>query len=465
MATTIKCDFREIDLALKRLTIFRSLREEDPVIVLFEELLEGILAENESKELIFDKYHQLLGKILEQSLVTAFPSTGNPWQDYLLDRLLLLEKSFVFQLAIKGVPNLAKPIADEIKKDLLSMQALFNLGAKELESGIKNCLGRESWEQISPYWQFTSWGNKEVGESFLAGKISDPILELKLKLYEKHIGWDKHLEMLAKHYKKFGIGKFGIYHAFRFQKNNGEGILKPIPLPDPIKLADLIGYQKQREQVVRNTTQFICGFPANNLLLYGDRGTGKSSTIKALVHEFGPKGLRMIEMTKLDLKELPTVLDAIRHRNHRFIIFIDDLSFEEGEDDFKHLKAVLEGSLEMRPEQVLIYATSNRRHLIKERFSDREWTGDEEVRVQDTLQEKLSLGDRFGMTITFTSPDQDQYLEIVEGLAKQEGLDIELELLREKALKWALWHNGRSGRTARQFVDDLIGRMGMKNGD
>lgn len=451
--------FQQINLALKSLTIFRGLKERGQILPLFEQFLEGLLAARKEKEIIFDHYHQLLGKILEHTLLTPFPPTGNPWQDYIMDQLLLLENNFVFQLANKGVANLPKLVIDEAKSDLLSLQKLFNLDAKELEMGVKEILGN----QISPYWQFSSWGNKEVGETFLAGKVLKPILKLKLIFYEGDNGWDKHLDALAKHYKEFGMGDFGLYHAFKFQNNSQGGYLKPILTPDPIKLMDLVGYEKQREQVIRNTTQFMKGFPGNNLLIYGDRGTGKSSTIKALVHEFGPKGLRMIEMTKMDLKELPTVLEAIRRRNHRFIIFIDDLSFEEGEDDYKHLKAVLEGSLEMRPEHVLIYATSNRRHLIKEKFSDREFTGNEEVRAQDTLQEKLSLGDRFGMTITFITPDQEQYLKIVEGLAKQEGIDIELELLREKALKWALWHNGRSGRTARQFIDDLIGRMGMKN--
>lgn len=237
------------------------------------------------------------------------------------------------------------------------------------------------------------------------------------------------------------------------------GYLAGIPNPDPIRLENLIGYEEQRTEVVRNTQQFVKGYPANNMLLYGDRGTGKSSTIKALIHKFGVNGLRLIQVSKDSLADLPDILEVIRERPYRFIIFIDDLSFEEYETEYKYLKAVLEGNLEAKPDNVVIYATSNRRHLVKEFLSDVEKTG--EIRAQDTVQEKLSLSDRFGITVIFPTPDQETYLKIVEGLAEQKKLNIEKDKLRKLALQWEIWHNERSGRTAKQFIDDLQGKLGL----
>ncbi|MCL6635108.1 MAG: ATP-binding protein [Peptococcaceae bacterium] len=200
--------------------------------------------------------------------------------------------------------------------------------------------------------------------------------------------------------------------------------------------------------------------PANNVLLYGDRGTGKSSTVKALLNHYRDRGLRLVEVAKGDLNGFALIARQLRDRPQRFIIFVDDLSFEESEVAYKELKAVLEGGLESRPANVLIYATSNRRHLVREHFSDRAAPAgpDGEVRGNDTVQEKLSLADRFGITVLFTSPDRALYLDIVRGLAKQRGISLAEGELERRALLWEAWHNGRSGRTARQFVDQISGR-------
>ena len=270
------------------------------------------------------------------------------------------------------------------------------------------------------------------------------------------IEWDRNIDVLAKFYHEKGCGIFARYWAFKWENSENGGRLVGISEPDPITLNELIGYEEQKQQVLRNTRQFVQGFGANNMLLYGDRGTGKSSTIKALVHEFGQEGLRMVEVTKDQLMSLPEILVKFNDRPYRFIIFVDDLSFEEHETEYKYLKAVLEGSLEPAPENVLIYATSNRRHLIREYHSDRV---QDEVRAQDTLQEKLSLSDRFGITVIYPSPDQEEYLKIVQGIAGSRGIDVEPEQLRQMALKWELWHNRRSGRTAKQFIEDLLGRL------
>jgi predicted AAA+ superfamily ATPase len=259
-----------------------------------------------------------------------------------------------------------------------------------------------------------------------------------------------------------------------------------------VRPQDLIGYAPERALLRRNTVQLLAGYPANNVLLYGDRGTGKSSSVKALLHEPaphepGPRSapdlsdpdappqtagagarevvdwgrLRLIEVPKGRLGDFPLIVALLRGRPQRFVLFIDDLSFEEGETQYKDMKAMLEGGLEARPPNAVVYATSNRRHLIREQFADRPAPGTDEVHAMDTVQEKLSFADRFGLTITFPSPNQAAYLAIVEGLARQRGLTIAPAALRARAIEWAAWHNGRSGRTARQFVDHLTGELGL----
>nr|MBA4116609.1 ATP-binding protein [Rubrobacter sp.] len=227
------------------------------------------------------------------------------------------------------------------------------------------------------------------------------------------------------------------------------------------RLETLIGYEREREPLLRNTERLLAGLPSHHALLYGLPGTGKSSTVKAVLNEYADRGLRLVELSKEDLKELPRVLETLRGRGSRFILFVDDLSFEEHEIEYKALKALLEGSVEEPPENVRVYATSNRRNLIRERFSDRADEGSAEegdVHPRDTMQEKLSLVARFGLRLTFPAPDQRRYLEIVSGLARERGMEVPEEDLKEKALLWDRWHSGRSGRTARQFVDELQGR-------
>jgi predicted AAA+ superfamily ATPase len=229
--------------------------------------------------------------------------------------------------------------------------------------------------------------------------------------------------------------------------------------PDPVRFSDLISYDLEREEVIQNTLHFLDGRPANNILLYGDRGTGKSSTVKALANEYHDRGLRIIEVPKGLLADFPLIIRRLDGRNLKFILFVDDLSFEDNEENYTSLKAILEGGLEIKPDNVLIYATSNRKHLIKERFSERAGLAsgsvDDEIRAADTIQEKLSLSDRFGITVVFSSPDKKTYLEIVEGMAKKRGLKIDREHLHREAMKWELQYSGRSPRTARQFVDWL----------
>jgi uncharacterized protein len=228
-------------------------------------------------------------------------------------------------------------------------------------------------------------------------------------------------------------------------------VLRAVLEPDPVRLVELVGYEREREPLLRNTERFLTGLPAHHALLYGLPGTGKSSTVKAVLNEYADRGLRLVEVAKEDLGALPRVLEALRGRGPRFVIFVDDLSFEEHEVEYKSLKALLEGSVEKSPENVRVYATSNRRNLVRERFSERE----DDVHARDTTQEKLSLAARFGLRVTFAVPDQGRYLEIITGLARQRGIEIPEAELVERATLWDRWHAGRSGRTARQFVDEL----------
>lgn len=251
------------------------------------------------------------------------------------------------------------------------------------------------------------------------------------------------LNQLKAFYQQNGCGRFARYHAFIWRNRQ----LTPVRYPDSIRLEDLKGYELQRNLVLENTKAFLQDLPANNCLLYGDRGTGKSSTVKALLHEF--PALRLIEMPKMEIPHFPELVELLAELPMKFIVFIDDLSFSKQDDTYAALKAVLEGGLAARPENTLIYATSNRRHLLRETFSDRE--GDEIHRV-DTIQESLSLADRFGLSVRFMLPDKAQFLDIVEKLARQQGLESHLPQLFIGAERFATERAGRSPRCARQYV-------------
>ena len=257
---------------------------------------------------------------------------------------------------------------------------------------------------------------------------------------------------------------FARYHAFRWDARRGRGRLVAIHEPRPFDLDDLVGVERPLARLVRNTEQFLAGLPSHHVLLHGERGTGKSSAVRGLLTRYGERGLRLVEVHRDDLLRLPEVLDALRGLPWRILLFSDDLSFAEGESGFRELKAALEGSLAAPPENVRIVATSNRRHLLPERRSDNaavRLDEDGELHLGEALEEKLALADRFGLVIGFYGFDQRTYLEIVERYAKQAGLDVAGAALREEALRFALERSSRSGRTARQFVDDLTGRLGL----
>lgn len=261
------------------------------------------------------------------------------------------------------------------------------------------------------------------------------------------------LAQLLSFYMAHGSGIFALNRAFKWQTREGAGDLVPISDLEKYSLNSLVGYEEQKGELLANTEQFLSGKRANNVLLFGDSGTGKSSSVKALLNEpgFVRRGLRMIEVHKEQYRDIAEILNRVRGRNYRFILFMDDLSFEEFEVEYKYLKAIIEGGLERKPDNVLIYATSNRRNLIREVWKDRK-TASDDVHGWDTMQEKHSLADRFGVTIWYGSADRDLYLEMIETMAEEEGLSIPKEELERMALQWEVGRGGYTGRTARQFI-------------
>lgn len=258
---------------------------------------------------------------------------------------------------------------------------------------------------------------------------------------------------------EFNGSLFERFVAFRWERRGQAGYLAPVEHPHLFDLHDLVGVDEAKSEVVRNTAQFVAGFPANNLLLWGERGTGKSSCIKGLLRPFSPRGLRLVEVQKQDLMHISEILRILRGKPWRFILFCDDLAFDEGEVSYRELKAILEGGIEARPENVLLYATSNRRHLMPEPMNDN--LGGE-IHPEEAVSEKLSLADRFGLALSFYPFSQDIYLAIVEHYAEKMQLSVDRDELRKEALRWALFKGQRSGRSARQFMDDLAGRLAME---
>jgi len=382
------------------------------------------------------------GRLWEGLAVEDNRLLPDAWQAHLAGRLLDDENPFSLAAEAGRLPP---AILEQTRRDLGTLRSLFDLDAETLlgmvEDAVPGLLGR-----------WTPWRNPED-----AADGDDPLREARRSLARKlaapDAAWTHMAEALTDHHASHGAGTFGRYRAFRWEG----GALRAVVRPDPVRLSSLVGYDREREPLLENTRRLLAGLPSHHALLYGPPGTGKSSTVKAVLNEYADRGLRLVELSKDDLRELPRVLDALRGRGLRFLLFVDDLSFEEHEVEYKALKALLEGSIEEPPGNVRVYATSNRRNLIRERFSDRDEGGgaDDDVHPHDTMREKLSLAARFGLRLTFPAPDQRRYLEIVEGLARERGLKAPEGELRERALLWDRWHAGRSGRTARQFVDEL----------
>ena len=392
-----------------------------------------LLAEDEPERGAVVEGYGRLWRTLADALADA-PNRllGDAWRSYLAQAVLEDENPFSLG-AERG--RLEPAVMEQARRELALLREFFVLEALELLGAVEKAA-----PGLAGFWT--------VPEFETPSGVS-PRHEMARSLAGA-VDWGARAEGLAEHFERHGAGAFGRHAAFRWRS----GELSAVTRPDATRLSGLVGYEGERGPLIENTTRFVAGLPAHHALLYGPPGTGKSSTVKAIANEFADRGLKVVEVAKEDLRDLPRVLDTVRDRGPRFVLFVDDLSFEEHEVEYKALKALLEGSVEEPPQNVRVYATSNRRNLIRESFSDR-GEPDDDVHVRDTMQEKLSLSARFGLRLTFPAPNQRRYLEIVAGLVGERGLKIPEGELRERALLWDRWHAGRSGRTARQFVDDL----------
>ena len=379
------------------------------------------------------------------AFATEFGLSGNVWQHWLTYSLMMNDNAFT--LACERLVVLADSTLIQLaKKDLDVFFELFKFDEEDFDEEEKILTMMLNYK--APY---------EGGHCTDAGCR---IEELSAGLARAD-SLDEFARILIEYYCKFGCGMYGLYKAFRVGPDtDGNDGLKLVPVTDSadVTFDDLIGYESQKKTLRDNTEAFVSGHYANNVLLYGDSGTGKSTSIHALMHEYSDRGLRLIEVSKPDRARLPQILSEIKKRNYRFILFLDDLSFEEDESDYKELKAMLEGALETRSDKVLIYATSNRRHLIRETWGDRsDMEYNEDVHRSDTMEEKLSLASRFGVTIYYPKPGPQEYLGIVRALAGRNGIELKGKELEDAARKWELRHGGMSGRTASQFITWLEG--------
>lgn len=377
----------------------------------------------------------------------AIAATGYNWRDYVILQILSSENPFSQKSQGTEFEQLPVSLVAAAKHDLEVLEEVSLWGGDKLVDLIETLGDR------SVAWQ--------LAESDLS-RLSQAKQSLLLK-FQTTDDWKQLLPELAIYYQQSGTGIFTDHKAFRWHKGHLEGIA----YPDLVRLSDLIGYEWQRQALYKNTDAFLAGYHGLHTLLYGSRGTGKSSMVKSLMYAYGDRGLRLVEVVKNDLKDLPIIADLLRNVPLKFIVFVDDLSFEEESEDYKALKVVLEGNLSAQPTNLLVYATSNRRHLLREYFSDRpslkDLSDSKEVNPWDTMQEKLSLSDRFGLTLTFLQADQGIYLKIVHHLAKRLGIQLAEDDLNFRALQWATRHNGQSGRTAQQFVDHLQAELEIKS--
>jgi uncharacterized protein len=388
----------------------------------------------------------------------ALATENCSWEEYLIDRILHAENPFTLQAQKIAVDfqngsldkYLSPALVMAARQDLQSLYTLY-INGHYIPQWVQQVGDRPvCWLKNTQF---------DRPQSQLVNPLRAAIVS---KLDCKNWGestdalpdnWGELLEDIVRYYQQAGLGIFSKYRTLRWQDR-----LVGISNPDRIEIESLVGYELQKDTLIKNTKALLLGKPALNILLYGGKGTGKSSLIKSLLNYFTDSQLRLIEVSKTDMRDLSIILDRIADLPQKFIIFIDDLSFEADDEAFKALKVVLEGSITARPANVVVYATSNRRHLVREYFADRPRPQDaDEIQMWDTVQEKLSFSDRFGITLTFEPADQPKYLEIVHHLAASAQLRIDRDDLEKRALQWATRHNGRSGRTARQFIDYLMG--------
>lgn len=417
-------------------------------LLLYQSVLENDVGKSFLHLLQTIRYADADGRDCLQAYGRYFQSlavTGQNWEQFLIQQILWADNPLTKLAQKQEFSQLPAALVAAARHDLQILQTLYECNSAVLSEWVQNA----AHLPVSP----VVWYQESKQENFMTF-----IANLD--------NWGDAVEHLVAYYHNHGTGLFAKYRAFMWQK----GQLLGIDDIDTVKINTLIGYEWQKQALVKNTEFLLAGEKALHVLLYGSRGSGKSSLVKSLVNEYGDKQLRLIEVGKSELRDLPQIIQQLRGVPQKFIIFVDDLSFEDDDDNFKAMKVVLEGNLTAKPDNMVVYATSNRRHLIREYFGDRPTPKDhEEVHGWDTMQEKLSFSDRFGLTLTFAAADQPTYLQIVKHLANAVEINIPSDELEYQALQWATRHNGRSGRTARQFIDflkaDLVLSKNVRNND
>ncbi|MEY8330252.1 ATP-binding protein [Lachnospiraceae bacterium 48-33] len=420
----------------------------DSILMELSDICINLRDGTQSNDVLVTRIYKQIKRILV--IATEYGFDKNLWHNYLTFLLITNENPFSLTCEKTGAGN--GSINALVKNDFQEYMYLFYYDF----SWIENSLGIDCFSTISSYQAV------QKPEQMYNQNVSEKVQDLSERL-ETAGNADEFFKCVTDFYKAYGVGMFGLNKAFRIlSKDHGVEFL-PINNMDRVMLDDLIGYEIQKKKLVDNTKAFVEGRKANNVLLFGDSGTGKSTSIKAIVNQFYKDGLRMIEIYKHQFQDLSNVIAQIKNRNYRFIIYMDDLSFEEFETEYKFLKAVIEGGVETRPENILIYATSNRRHLIKETWNDRDDVEIENgIHRSDTMEEKLSLVNRFGVTISYSKPTQKEYFHIVTELAGKAGIKMPEDKLKAEANKWELSHGGISGRTAQQFINYLQGIEDMR---
>lgn len=416
---------------------------EDTILMKMSDIFKKFDRDEETPDKLISDIYEQIKRILE--VATDYGFDKNLWHNYLTFYLITNENPF--SLTCEKVGANDGSVNEFAKNDFKVFMNLFNYDFRPIEVA----LGINCFSLISDYKAI-------VKKELMYNKnVSEKVQALSLKL-ETAKDENEFFNYVTDFYKAYGVGMFGLNKAFRVIGGDNGVTFTPINNMDKVMLDDLIGYEIQKKKLVENTEAFVQGRKANNALLFGDSGTGKSTSIKAIVNEYYDQGLRMIEIYKHQFKDLSNVIASIKNRNYKFIIYMDDLSFEEFEIEYKFLKAVIEGGVETKPDNILIYATSNRRHLIKETWNDRnDLESNNGLHRSDTIEEKLSLVNRFGCQISYSKPSQKEFFDIVIGLARKNNVKMTDEELMVEANKWELSHGGISGRTAQQFINYCLG--------
>lgn len=437
---------------VSKLIVYRNIGKESPLMKLaeiFRYKEDKTFTDEKIASMILDKVYRII------ELGNLYNFDSDLWAYYIVYLIATNENPFTLAAERRGDVN------DTLKTFALNDFEIFIKLMHYDFSKLENELNINCFTLIKNYKDIKSVESEKTSQNNC--NINNVTVRIK-ELYESlkdELDVNVFYKKAISFYKKYGVGAFGLYKAFRVSLDKNGTLLTPIAGTSNITFDDLIGYEDQKKQLIQNTDAFVNGDPANNALLYGDAGTGKSSSIKSLLNMYYEKGLRMIEVYKYDYQYLPEILSKIKNRNYRFIIYLDDLSFEKNETEYKYLKAVIEGGLEVKPENVLVYATSNRLHLLHETFSDRQEVEKDDVHMSDTLAEQTSLASRFGLTISYFNVRRQEFFDMICEMAsvneKLSSMDKN-ELIKEATL-WNMYHNDYSGRSARQFIAYLLTKM------